>query len=124
MAGEESITCRHAITTGSWPRGMEETREENGWRAASNPEPRRSREFVSLENPGRLIGAAILIFLGYFFGAQLGFALTFKPHPVSVLWPPNSILLAALLLTQSRNWWVVLLAALPAHLAAQSQSQV
>jgi len=124
MAGEESITCRHAITTGSWPRGMEETREENGWRAASTPQLRRSREFVSLENPGRLIGAAILIFLGYFFGAQLGFALTFKPHPVSVLWPPNSILLAALLLTPPRTWWLVLLAAFPAHCLVELQSHV
>ncbi|MFL6505580.1 MAG: MASE1 domain-containing protein, partial [Candidatus Udaeobacter sp.] len=51
-------------------------------------------------------------------------ALTFQPHPVSVLWPPNSVLVAALLLTPPRNWWVVLLAALPAHLAAQLQSHV
>jgi PAS domain S-box-containing protein len=65
-----------------------------------------------------------LVFAGYYFGAKLGFALTFHPHPVSVLWPPNAILLAALLLTPARIWWLVLLAALPAHLATQLQSEV
>ena len=64
------------------------------------------------------------VFVGYYLSARLGFALTFRPHPVSVLWPPNSILVAALLLTPLRVWWFVLLAAFPAHCAAQLQSHV
>jgi hypothetical protein len=36
------------------------------------------------------------VFAGYYLGCKIGFALTFKPHPVSVLWPPNSIVVAAL----------------------------
>jgi len=68
--------------------------------------------------------AAALVFVTYYLGAKIGFALTFRPHPVSVLWPPNSILLAALLLTPVRIWWVLLLAAFPAHLVAQLQSNV
>jgi PAS domain S-box-containing protein len=72
----------------------------------------------------RTIATGILIFAVYYLGAKIGFALTFYPHPVSVLWPPNSILVAALLLTPPRIWWFVLLAALPAHWAAQLQSQV
>jgi len=64
------------------------------------------------------------VFAGYYLGCKIGFALTFQPHPVSVLWPPNSILVAALLLTPRRLWWFVLLAAFPAHLAAQLQSDV
>jgi len=68
--------------------------------------------------------AALLVFASYFLGAKIGFALTLQPHPVSVLWPPNSILLAALLLTPMRIWWLILLAAFPAHLAAQLQSGV
>jgi two-component system, LuxR family, sensor kinase FixL len=72
----------------------------------------------------RVVGIALSVALAYYLGAKIGFALTFQPHPVSVLWPPNSILLAALLLTPVRIWWVILLAAFPAHLAAQLQSNV
>src|SRR5215831_847643 len=72
----------------------------------------------------RLLTIGFWVFAGYYIGAKIGFALTFKPHPVSVLWPPNSVLVAALLLTPPRVWWFVLLAAFPAHLAAQFQSQV
>src|SRR5881394_3431504 len=59
--------------------------------------------------------AAVLTGAGYYLGARIGFALTFQPHPVSVMWPPNSILLSALLLTSPNRWWLMLLAALPAH---------
>src|SRR6266436_5082324 len=68
--------------------------------------------------------AALLVFAAYYIGAKIGFALTFQPHPVSVLWPPNSILLAALLLTPVRVWWVILLAVFPAHLAVELKSHV
>ena len=72
----------------------------------------------------RVAGIALAVALAYYLGAKIGFALTFQPHPISVLWPPNSILLAALLLTPVRIWWLILLAAFPAHLAAQLQSNV
>jgi len=65
--------------------------------------------------------SAILIAFGYYAGANLGFLLRFPPSTPSVLWPPNSILTAALLLTPPRRWWICLLAALPAHLAAEFQ---
>jgi PAS domain S-box-containing protein len=71
-----------------------------------------------------LLITGLWVFAGYYLGCKVGFSLTFRPHPVSVLWPPNSVLVAALLLTPPRNCWVVFLAALPAHLAAQLQSQV
>jgi PAS domain S-box-containing protein len=72
----------------------------------------------------RLMVTGLWVFIGYYLGARIGFALTFKPHPVSVLWPPNSILVAGLLLTPPRIWWFLLLAAFPAHWAAQAQSHV
>jgi PAS domain S-box-containing protein len=72
----------------------------------------------------RLPVIGLCVFAGYYVGAKIGFALTFQPYPVSVLWPPNSILVAALLLTRPRIWWFVLLAAFPAHCAAQIQSHV
>ena len=72
----------------------------------------------------RLGYAAVLVFVGYYAGARLGLALTFLPNPISVLWPPNSILLAALLLAPVSAWWVLILAALPAHLLGELQSGV
>jgi PAS domain S-box-containing protein len=72
----------------------------------------------------RLLVVGLWVFAGYYLGCKIGFALTLQPHPVSVLWPPNSILVAALLLTPPRTWWFVLLAALPAHWAAEWQSDV
>jgi PAS domain S-box-containing protein len=71
-----------------------------------------------------MAGLPLLVALAYYVGARIGFALTFQPHPVSVLWPPNSILLAALLLTPARMWWMILLAAFPAHLAAELERHV
>ena len=65
--------------------------------------------------------AAIWVFGGYYVGAKVGFALTFLPNPISVLWPPNSILFAALLLVPANMWWVVIAAALPAHFLAELQ---
>ena len=77
---------------------------------------------VRLNSPMLMTG--LVVFVGYYLGAKIGFALTFQPHPVSVLWPANSILVAALLLTPPRIWWFILLAAFPAHWAAQLQSHV
>ena len=81
-------------------------------------------ETFSLQLNPEVRWTALFVFIGYYLGAKLGFALTFHPHPVSVLWPPNAILLGALLLTPSRAWWILILAALPAHWLAQLQSQV
>src|ERR1041384_7355960 len=72
----------------------------------------------------RTIVTGVLVSVGYYLGEKLGFALTFQPHPVSVLWPPNSILVAGLLLTPVRIWWFILLCVFPAHWAAQLQSHV
>ena len=68
--------------------------------------------------------SALLVFAAYYFGAKVGLALTFSPHPTSVLWPPNAILLAALMLAPVRWWWILLAAAFPAHLLAELQDGV
>ena len=70
------------------------------------------------------IRAAVLVALGYYVGARIGFALTFDPSSAPTLWPPNAILLAGLLLTPVRSWAVVFAATFAAHLAAQLQGGV
>jgi len=67
---------------------------------------------------GALVGG------GYYVGAVVGFALKFPSHSPSALWPPNSILLASLLLIPMRQWWIVFLGAFPAHLVVQLSSGV
>ena len=72
----------------------------------------------------RRVLAAVAVASAYYAGAQIGFALTFQPHPVSTLWPPNSILFAVLLLSPVRSWWFLLLAAVPAHLLVQMNANI
>jgi two-component system, LuxR family, sensor kinase FixL len=68
----------------------------------------------------RPLGIAALVAAGYYLGVLVGFALRFPPATTSVLWPPNAILTAALLLTPIRLWWVCLAGALPVHFLVQA----
>lgn len=88
--------------------------------------PELSRNSTRSRNANVVRGAlaALLVFAGYYLGAKVGFALTFQPHPVSTLWPPNSTLFAALLLSRTRSWWFLLLAAFPAHLLVQLNADI
>ena len=69
-----------------------------------------------------LAAIAALVCAAYYFGAQLGFSLAVPPLTTSVLWPPNAILTATLLITPERRWWIYLLAAFPAHVFIQVQA--
>ena len=66
----------------------------------------------------------LLVAIGYYLGTRGGFALTPSNEPIATFWPPNAILLAAFLLVPKRQWWVLILAVLPAHLLVQMQSGV
>lgn len=63
--------------------------------------------------------AALAVAVGYYIGANLGFVLRLPPSTPSVMWPPNAILTATLLLAPPRRWAIYLLAALSGHLAAE-----
>lgn len=73
---------------------------------------------------GSAFTLALLVFAGYYVGARIGLALTFAPSPISVLWPPNAILFAALLVSPRERAWIVIVAALPAHVLAELQGNV
>jgi integral membrane sensor domain MASE1 len=62
---------------------------------------------------------AIVAGLGYYIGGLVGLQLRLPASTPSVLWPPNSILTAALLLTAPRRWGAVLFGALVAHFAVE-----
>ena len=57
--------------------------------------------------------------LAYALAAKLGAWLAFPSAPVSALWAPNAILLAALLLARRERWGIYLLALLPFHFGVQ-----
>jgi signal transduction histidine kinase len=65
------------------------------------------------------VRTALLVLLvcgGYYAGGLIGVSVRFPPSGVSIIWPATPILMAALLLTPVRMWWVYLLAVLPTHL--------
>ena len=65
--------------------------------------------------------AVILVSVGYYGGAMIGGALTFKSMSNAVPWPPSSVLLGALLLSPLSSWWMLLVIAFVAHFAAALQ---
>src|SRR3954466_6673069 len=73
---------------------------------------------------GRALRVMAIVAVAYYVGVRVGLALTMQTQPVSTLWPPNAILLAALLLTPPRIWPFLLLSALPAHLWVELSSGI
>ena len=71
----------------------------------------------------RMVAIAVLIAVCYYAGSRIGFLLTFPGLAPSVLWPPNAILTATLLLARPSRWPIYLLAAFPAHLAVQLRTR-
>jgi len=72
----------------------------------------------------RCLQAMLLTGAAYYMGAVVGFALTFAPQPISILWPSNAILLGVLLLAPLAWWPLLLVAVFFAHLLAEMQSGV
>jgi PAS domain S-box-containing protein len=69
-----------------------------------------------------LISFAVSV--SYYLTAVIGFEFALQPGSVSVLWMPNSILLAGLLLAPRGWWWLVVIGVLPAHFASELSSGV
>ena len=76
---------------------------------------RRVRSYASLALRGLLVSVA------YYFGSLLGYALLFPSSYISVIWPPNTVLLVALLLSSPLQWPWLLLIAFPMHLLRATQ---
>jgi len=66
----------------------------------------------------------LLVCAGYYGGILIGQSLRFPDSHLSLIWPPTAILLAALLLAPSRQWWVFLLAVAPVHIIVQLKDGV
>ncbi|MFE8072454.1 diguanylate cyclase [Marinobacteraceae bacterium S3BR75-40.1] len=66
----------------------------------------------------RVLAISLGIGLLYYLGAYLGVAYGGLPSGIAVLWPPNAVLLAALLRWPPRHWPLLAVAVLVAELAA------
>jgi integral membrane sensor domain MASE1 len=82
---------------------------------ADGLQPRRSHLYIRLALHGLLVCA------GYYFGTLLGYALIFPSSYIAIMWPPNAVLLVALLLSPRWQWPWLLLIAFPVHVLAQAQ---
>jgi PAS domain S-box-containing protein len=90
---------------------------------ANNDKPLREQERAAparlLMSPAWMALALAVIAVGYYVGAWLAFAVRFPSSMYSVLWPPNAIVLAGLLLLPPRWWIPCLIAVFPAHVAIE-----
>jgi PAS domain S-box-containing protein len=88
--------------------------------------------FAGLEKRSRLVRKSVsysllALFAGCFSFSLLYYVLVvvsmklrFSTSGLSLLWPSNALLIATLVLTPKRRWWVYLLSVIPAHIAALS----
>ena len=61
-----------------------------------------------------------LVALAYFVGAELAFVVgTLSDKIFAPFWPPNIVLLYALVFAPARRWWLYILATFPAHVVAE-----
>jgi PAS domain S-box-containing protein len=68
--------------------------------------------------------ASALVAAAYYIGAMIGLSSRFQSSPISPIWPPNTILMVALLLAPRRRWWKYLLAVCIAHLLIEAPNGV
>jgi signal transduction histidine kinase len=75
------------------------------------------------ESYRRTAVAAVLIAAGYYLGGAAGLRVLYPDSPVAILFPSNAIVLAGLLLTPARTWWIHLLVLVPTHYALTTTMQ-
>ena len=67
-------------------------------------------------NAAQVAASLLIVAISYYLAAKISLNLRFSGSTKAVLWPNNAILVAALLLTPVRRWWMYLLAVVPAHI--------
>jgi PAS domain S-box-containing protein len=67
-------------------------------------------------NAAQVAASLLIVAVGYYLAAKISLNLRFSGSTKAALWPNNAILVAALLLTPVRRWWMYLLAVIPAHI--------
>lgn len=69
----------------------------------------------------RSLFTPLFVAIAYYLGAQAAFSIgTLSDRIFAPFWPPNVILFCTLLLVPTRQWWLYIAAAFPAHYIAES----
>ena len=82
------------------------------------PSPLRLYRGQELQRPHIAALLMLLFSLAYVLAAKLGTSTSLPPEGIAILWPPNAIVLLALLYIDRTRWWLVFLATLAAEIAA------
>jgi two-component system, LuxR family, sensor kinase FixL len=82
------------------------------------------RDGQSSDLPGSDLAKTVrnffIVAIAYYLGAEIAFLVgTLSDKIFAPFWPPNVVLFCALVLTPPRQWWIYILAVLPAHIAAE-----
>jgi len=75
---------------------------------------------VLRSDAARIAASLLIVAVSYYLAAKISLHLRFSGSTKAALWPNNAILVAALLLTPVRRWWMYLLAVVPAHILVHS----
>jgi PAS domain S-box-containing protein len=70
------------------------------------------------------VGKLLLLGLVYYLAVIASLRLRFGSSTLSLLWPSNALLVAALFLTPKKRWWMYLLAVVPAHILALGSAHI
>ena len=93
------------------------TGETGVWESDDREKTRKSGFLSAFADPyAKLVLIAVCSFVVYYLTANLSLGLRYPNTRLSPVWFPNSILLASLLLSPPRIWWVYLVSFIPAHL--------
>jgi PAS domain S-box-containing protein len=68
-------------------------------------------------NAAQVAASLLIVAISYYLAAKTSLHLRVGGSTKAALWPTNAILVAALLMTPVRRWWMYLLAVIPAHVA-------
>ncbi len=70
----------------------------------------------------RIVFYAIFAGTAYYILAKLGIVLSSPPEYLASFWPANSIILVALLFTERRFWWLLILVTAPTYIISSIQT--
>lgn len=77
---------------------------------------------ILLHSKSQILLIAVLAGIAYYLLALPSIALSTPPENIAIFWPPNSVILTALLFTERRYWWLFILVVAPTNIIPNLQA--